>query len=264
MTTSYRSADHGKGRERPLHLSFLVGSSGIAWCAQDAETGVPLAIELMTGNSGILHRDQPERPSSVSFITLPEWSALVPEAALVPGSEADHLALVHGGLPSGAMRDEPVPHIGARCIYVHDDESEHQVLQRWPAARPLPLHAVLLGAALARWQDAPLVLVHRGEGRLDITVTAQERVLLSNSFPVRAANDVLYFTLMAMERCGLKPSSVDLRYGGLQLTPTERDLLERHVQHCSPAVELTLPGRQGPDPAPERWLALLEQFACAS
>ena len=255
----------GPVEPRAIHLSILASPGTTAWAAHDMDTGRCFAMgELGTGEHWDDHALPPD-PRTVTFITLPEWSTLVPEAALRPDVEARHLALVHGGLPSGAMRDEPISTLGARCIYVHDDRSEHLLLERFPAARPLPLQALMVRAAQSRSVEGPIVLVHRMDGRCDVAVANKGDLLLSNSFPARTSSDLLYYTLLATDRSGLVPKEVQLLYSGIHLTRAERDLLDRYFERSRPALAVgdeVFEGRAPKDP--ERWLALLEQFVCAS
>jgi hypothetical protein len=198
-------------------------------------------------------------------VSLPEWSTLVPDGALAPGTEARHLALVHGTLPTGAMRDEPVPSLGATCIYVHDDRLEQPVLDRFPKARPLPMQALMVRAALARSTNGPVLLLHRSTDRADVAVARRGELLLSNMYPARSAQDLLYFLLLAVERCGLAPGTVELQLGGTHLGDMERDLLGRYFERVAPVVQAPWTATGGGAPLqPERWWAVLEQFACVS
>lgn len=260
---SHRSSRYDPGRDRAWHLSILTGQGITACAVHDAADGTAVALFWGDGH-GVLDDPQlPPHPASVSFVSLPEWSTLVPDGALAPGSEANHLALVHGGLPSGALRDEPVRSLGATCIYVHDDREEHAVLQRYPNARALPLQGLMVRTARSRGADRAVLLLHRAADRLDVAVVDRGRLLLSNSYPARSAHDVLYFTLLSLERTSLSPASVTLLIGGPHLSEAERDLLARYVEHCEAAVGgLIEDERSTPAPGPERWMAALEQFEC--
>jgi len=195
-------------------------------------------------------------------VSLPEWSTLVPEGALERGSEASHLSLVHGRLPTGALRDEPIPDIGARCIYVHDDELERHVLDRFPGARPVPMGALMLRGALSRSATGPVLFVHRGHDRLDAAVADKGRLLLCNTYPARSSQDLLYFALLAAEGCGLAPANMRVEYGGHQLVQHEANLLSRYFGKPTAAAG---PWLKADDDADRwRWLALTEQFACVS
>ncbi len=260
-----RSARYDAARERAWHLSILVGQGLSAWATHDMADGSPVAMAWGAGDEAMQDEMLPRSPISVSFVGLPEWSALVPDGALRPGSEARHLALLHGGTPAGAMRDEQMPDLGATCIYAHDDRDERMVLDRFPSARPLPMQALMTRTAHRLAQEKSLVLLHRGEDRLDVAVHAGGRLLLSNTFPVHAANDVLYFTLLATERSGLSPITSTLVAGGTHLQATERELLGRYFTQLAPDQGLHWADvREGGHVPAGRWMALLEQFACVS
>ena len=262
---SYLASRYDPGRERAYHLSILLAQGLSAWAVPEVADGAPLALGWGKDGDSLNDGELPTRPLTVSFITLPEWSTLVPDGALAPGSEARHLALVHGGLPSGAMRDEPVEHVGATCIYVHDDRLEQAALERFPHARPLPMQALMVRTALARCGDRPVVLLHRSTDRLDCAVAKGGRLLLSNTFPARSWQDVLYYALLATERCGSQPDAVDLLMSGTHLSMAERELLQRYFTHAAPAVEPPWSDPAADKAAPaDRWLAVLDQFACAS
>lgn len=262
---SHRSSRYEPAAERAWHLSILAGQGVSCFAVHALVDGQVVALAWGKEHSVLSSELLPVYPKSVSFVTLPEWSTLVPDGALVPGTEAQHLSLVHGGLPSGAMRDEPVRSLGATCIYVHDDREEHTILQRFPNARALPMQGLMVRAAKARGANSSTLLLHRGAERADVAVVDHGRLLLSNTFPARSAQDVLYFALLAMEQAGLSPSDIQLQYGGSHLSDGERDLLARYVPNCTPACKLpwardtTTPGS-----APYRWMAALEQFACVS
>lgn len=251
--------------ERTWHLSILIGQGVSAWAVHDAENGEPVALAWSTEDHCLGLPEVPSHPRSVSFVSLPEWSTLVPDGALVPGHEADHLALVHGGLPAGALRDEPVRSLGATCIYMHDDRTERRVLERFPNARALPMQGLLVRAAQARCTDRPVLLLHRGLDRLDITVANRGKVLLSNTYPARSGQDTLYFALLATEGCGLAAAETLLHAGGTHLSDGELELLARYfhssVQACA---DSWTEDQQGKDLRVDRWLGALEQFPCVS
>lgn len=252
-------------REQAWHLSILSGQGVSAWAVHALSDGMPMALHWAEGDEALLDAGLPTKPKTVSFVTLPEWSTLVPEGALVPGSEPLHLALVHGGTPTGALRDEPVPSLSATCIYVHDDVAECALLDRFPNARPLPMQALMVRAAIARGASAPVVLMHRGYDRTDVAIAGDGKLLLSNSYPTRSAQDVLYFMLLAVEGSGLRPAHVELRHGGTHLTSGERDLLHRFFANSAPADHSTWTGlAAGANADLDRWLGALEQFPCVS
>jgi len=260
---SCRASRYEPGREHAWHLSVLSGQGVSAWAAHATDDGEPVAMAWGGNDDALDDPLLPAHPQSVSFVTLPEWSTLVPDGALTPGSEPLHLALAHGGLPTGAMRDEPVRGLDATCVYTHDDRAERAVLDRWPTARPLPMQGVMVRVAQSRCGEHPLLLLHRGADRMDVAVARDGRILLSNTFPARAAQDTLYFALLAVERTGLTAAGVELRLGGTHLSDQERALLARFFPRTGPACDA--PGGLTPTPAgADRWLAALEQFACAS
>lgn len=245
-------------------MSLLVAGELRAWAAHAVDDGQVVALQWAHGVSALDAPELPAHPASVSFVTLPEWSTLVPEGALEPGSEPHHLSLVHGGLPTGALRDEPVPDIGATCIYVHDDEHERQVLDRYPNARPVPLCSLMLRSALSRSGDGAVMLLHRSHDRLDVAIARTGRLLLSNTYPARSSQDLLYFALLAADGCGMAPAAVRVLHGGTHIAAHEVSLLQRYFAKAEEAgtaslgtiAEATIDG--------SRWLALTEQFACVS
>ncbi len=259
----WSSPRYQSARERAWHLSILMAHEAIAWCTHAMDTGEPTALQWSADASALDSEALPQAPASVSFVTLPEWSTLVPEAALEPGTEAAHLRLVHGGLPTGALRNEPFDSLGAVCIYVHDDERERMVLDRFPGAQPVPMQALMLRGALALAGEGPALLLHRSHDRLDAAVADQGRVLLTNTYPAKSSQDALYYALLAAEGCGLRPGDLMLHHGGTHLTAHERDLLKRYFPRERDAAA-RWPALQGAGLDPFRWSALLEQFACAS
>ncbi len=262
---SSKTSRYAPDKERGLHLSLLIGQEWSAWAAHHVEHGTVEALCWGRNDQALNDDLLPRMPHSVSFVSLPEWSTLVPDAAFTPGSEAHYLKLVHGTLPTGAMRDEPIASLAAKCIYVHDDLTERTVLQLYPNARALPLHGVLLRAAEARHGSAPLILAHRSAERLDVHVMREGRLLLSNSYPARSVHDVLYFTLLAADVTGLDAQTAEVQLCGTHIGTADLDLVRRYFPFCIPASG---PGWSELKPsagtAPERWLAALDQFACVS
>lgn len=252
-------------RDRAYHLGLLLGQGISAWAVHALEDGAPVALGWADEANALKAAELPLHPVTVSFVTLPEWSTLVPDGALAPGSESAHLALVYGRIPSGAMRDEPVRSLGATCVYVHDDVAERVVLERFPRARPVPMQGLMVRTALARCTDRPVVLVHRAVERADVAIAGHGRLLLSNTFPARTAQDLLYFTLLAVERSGLAAADVQLLWSGTHFTPAEQELFARFFPHTGDALNPAW-RKQAVYAAerPERWMAVMEQFACVS
>lgn len=265
MLVDHHSASYDPGRERAWHLSVWMAPDLNAWCVHDRDTGTVVALHADKGERLPAEDALPKRPASVSFTALPEISTLVPESALTPGSEVQHLKMVHGTLPTGLLRDEPIGVLGARCVYLHDEQAEHRLLTRFPHARPLPLQAILVQGALARSGKEALVWMHRSAQRLDLAIAQDKRLLLSNTFHAVGAEDLLYYALFALEQCGLAPQNTLLLGSGTHLAATEEALLARYFPRLTP---MPAPD-DGPIAglriaAPHRWAALLEQFACAS
>lgn len=267
MTAEHRSPAYDPARERAWHLSLWMAPEASAWCVHDRASGHVMALYAGKGNVLPHGSAMPLRPAAVSFTALPEISTLVPEAALVPGSEMRHLKMVHGTLPTGLLRDEPIGALGARCVYLHDERTEHQLLARFPNARSLPLQVLLVQAALARSTKGPVVVVHRTEKRVDLAIAQERRLLLSNTFHAVTAEDVLYYTLFALEQCRLEPGAVAVRTGGPLVTDTEVTLLARYLPDLAPMITAADARLEALEPLPEHvhhWAALIDQFACAS
>lgn len=260
-TGAYRANDYRAADDRRYHVGIVIGPDVSAWVARDVRDTRVAALAWAPAGQALHAGDPPTHPRSVTFVALPEWSTLVPEGALQPGTAVDHLALVHGKLPSRPVREEPVQPLGAQCLYVNASDHERTVLDRYPIARSLPLQAVLVHGARSRSLQGPTLLMHRGSERLDIAVANKGELLLSSSYPARTAEDVLYFCLLAAERVGCDPSTLAVRLGGTHLDPADRETLRRYFGDTASSVAPTsaLAGVQ-----PDRWLAAFEQFACVS
>lgn len=127
-----------------------------------------------------------------------------------------------------------------------------------PLARPLALQALLVRAAMNRRADRDVLLLHLGTDRMDAVLATHGTIALSNTFPVRAPEDALYFALLAAERTKREPQDLQLLYCGPHAHDNVVALLERYFAQCAPA----LPATSLAVDHPERWLALTEQFAC--
>ena len=121
MTIALNGPGYAPGRERSWHLSLWLSPELTGWCVHDLGDGRCVALHTAEGNALPDTAELPLRPASVSFVVMPEISTLVPETALAPGTETDHLRMVHGHLPTGLLRDEPITALDARCIYLHDE-----------------------------------------------------------------------------------------------------------------------------------------------
>ena len=264
MRTSILSTSYDAAKERAWHLSIWASPELSAWCAHDVSTGRCVAL---SSDHGMALPDEallPKRPVSVSFTALPEISTLVPESALAPGSEMRHLKMVHGNLPTGLLRDEPIGALGARCVYLHDEQAEHRLVTRFPHARSLPLQAVLVHAVLARSSGKHTVLIHRSAKRLDLAIARDQRLLLSNTFHAVASEDVLYYTLFALEQCGARPEDTRGLTCGTHLNAGDDELLARYlpdIAHMIAPEDQRLNGLNVS--GPHHFAALVEQFACA-
>ncbi|MCB0794556.1 MAG: DUF3822 family protein [Flavobacteriales bacterium] len=264
MQAAHQVARYDPDRPGTYHLSILSTPGAQAWCVHDTSDGACLAIHSDQGEALPAQDVLPKDAVSVTFIGAPELSTLVPESALVPGSEMEHLTLVHGALPTGLMRDEPIEPIGARCVYLHDERTEHAILQRFPAARPLSLRGLLVQRAIDHGRSGAALILHRIGDRMDLAIADRGRLLLSNSYHVGGATDTLFHVLFAVEQVSMVPDRIKVYAGGPAWGQEEQYLLRRYLVDCAAAVpsdrmDLAALGVQ----APERWLALFEQVACA-
>ena len=266
MTEEHFHPKYDAAKEHAWHLSCWVAPGLRSWCVHEKSTGRLMALVSGIGENMPLEQRMPVKPVSVSFTAMPELSTLVPESALVPGTEMRHLKLVHGTVPTGLLRDEPIGTLGARCIYLHDEMAERSLLERFPNARSLPLHGTLVSHALSHSPFGAVAVLHRSATRLDLVVAERGKLLLSNTFHATVAEDLLYYTLFALEQCGLSPDDVEVRAGGTHLTPGEEHLLEKYflkgpVPTTGPKdpalVDLQVPNAH-------HWTGLIDQFPCAS
>ncbi|MBK6542900.1 MAG: DUF3822 family protein [Flavobacteriales bacterium] len=248
-----------------LHLGILIRPNGMGWCANEPVTGHCLMLVHGEGDELPAADLLPERPASVSFTAVPELSTLVPESALAPGTEAAHLALVHGHLPTGLLRDEPIATLGARCVYLHDEAMEHGVLERFPAARSVALRNLLVRSALEQGKRRTTLVAHRVEKRFDVALADASGLRLSNAFHAATGTDALYYILFALDQLGLAPNAVQALWAGPGWTAADLDLLRRYLPLAAPVIARGNKVLGDLDvETPEHWFALLEQAACAS
>lgn len=265
MSASYFGRDYAPDRDRSWHLSILSSPSSQTWCVHDVRTRTCMALASALGDSLPEPTRVPERPASVSFIAMPELNTLVPEGVMDDGAETAHLELVHGALPSGRTRGTRLEAVGARFIYLHDEAAERAILQRHPSAVPIALGALLIGAALKEADRGTVLLVHRHGPRCDLVVARDGTLLLSNSFHAPEAADLLYFTLLALDRTATKPRDALVLTSGIALTDADGDLLDRYVDEARPAIACDHRSIAGLGiEAPERYLSVLEQIGCVS
>lgn len=261
---SHRSKDYHPEAERQHHVALVLGQGVSGWVAHDIHRGRLAAMHWAPDVDAIRSSDLPRHPRSVTYVMLPEWSTLVPDGAFEPGTAMEHLTLVHGHLPLGSVREEAVDTLRAQCLYVPDASNERLILERFPIARSLPLQAVMVHGARTRAHLGPVLLLHRGADRLDVTIADERTLLLSTSYPARTPEDILYFCLMATEHAGLRPDGIALRTGGTHLTKVDRDLLNAYFTDHQPAVPSTAIGDLPGGMEADRWLAAFEQIACVS
>ncbi len=265
MRIAVDSNAYAPERERSCHLSIWASGSFTGWAVHELASGRCVAVHAAPGDELPDPDRLPERPARATFIALPEISTLVPESALSPGTEMQHLRLVHGALPTGLLRDEPVEALGARCIYLHDEAAEHRLLKRFPAARPMSLQGLMVRNVLRHGGNGPVLLLHRTAQRVDLAIAKDGQVALSNAYHAVNGEDVLYFTLFALDRCGLKPAATTVVIGGTHLNDAEELLLKDYL----PTVKASPVAGDGVVNGlalehPERLAGLIDQCACAS
>ncbi|MEB2340909.1 MAG: DUF3822 family protein [Flavobacteriia bacterium] len=258
--------DYNPSKDHAWHLSVWLAPDLCAWCIHERSTGHLMALAAQGGDTLPLPDRMASKPSSVSFTAMPEVSTLVPASALQPGTEMQHLKLVHGKVPSGLLRDEPLATLGAHCLYLHDEQVEQDLLKRYPGARSLPLQGTLVGHALGRSSNGPVVVLHRSSNRLDVVVADHGKLLLSNAFYATMPEDVLYYALFAVDQCHLTPNAVSLYAGGTHLMAREEHLVSGYFERG--LLPSTGPGdhvlaKLNVSDA-HRWTGLIEQFPCAS
>ncbi|MBS1570505.1 MAG: DUF3822 family protein [Bacteroidetes bacterium] len=265
ITETFRK-EYDPARDHAWHLSCWLAPNLQAWCVHERSSGRLMALASGTGDELPARPMVPERPASVSFTAMPEVGALVPESTLEPGSEMHYLKLVHGSVPTGLLRDEPIGMIGAQCIYLHDEAAERNLLQRFPNARPLPLQGTLVHHALTHGPAGAVAVLHRSSTRLDIAIADKGKLLLSNTFHATVAEDVLYYTLFCLEQCGLSADKAAIRAGGTHLTAGEEHLLSLYAAKGPiPSTGAGYAALEGLELAnAHHWTALIEQFTCAS
>lgn len=248
-----------------LHLAIVVHPDGLAWSAHDRADGRCLCLAQGRGTTWPAEERLPLEPAAVSFCALPELSTLVPESTLRPGTEAGHLSLVHGPLPTGLLRDEPVEDLGARCVYLHDEGMEHRVLERFPAAQAVALRSLLVRGALACGRQGAAVVAHRVGKRMDVAVADAQGLKLSNAYHCTTGTDALYYLLHLLDALRLEPAAVAVRWGGPAWAGADLELLKRYLPTAAPVLTSADPMLAGLETAaPETWWALLEQAGCAS
>jgi hypothetical protein len=266
MTTEAFHTEYDPAQDHAWHLGCWLAPGLQAWCVHDRRNGKLMALAAAPGDSFPLAERLPQRPASVSFTAMPEVGTLVPESALAPGTEMRHLAMVHGTVPTGLLRDEPIGLLDARCIYLHDETAERKLLEQYPNARSLPLQGTLVNHALARSAAGAVAVVLRSSSRMDLAIAERGKLLLCNTFHATVPDDLLYYTLFCLERCGIAPAAVELRVGGTHLAPTEEHLLSNYfARGATPTTapdDAVLNGLQLPQA--HHWTGLTEQFPCAS
>lgn len=253
-------------KDHAWHLSCWLAQDLQAWCVHDRHTGRLAALAYAPGEALPSEEWVPTRPHSVSFTAMPEIGTLVPEHVLVPGAEMRHLKMVHGPVPTGLLRDEPIDRLGARCIYLHDEMAERKLLDRFPNARSLPLQGTLISHALGHATNGAVALLHRSSARLDLVLADRGKLLLSNTFHATVAEDVLYYTLFCLDQCHIAPEAVVVRAGGTHLSASEEHLLSSYfLQGPVPSTgQADAPLEDFPLPDAHHWTGLIEQFQCAS
>ena len=100
MTVETFRPGYDPAKEHAWHLSCWLAPGLQAWCVHEKSTGRLMALAGNTGDELPMQGHLPAKPVTVSFTAMPEISTLVPESALVPGTEMKHLKLVHGTVPT--------------------------------------------------------------------------------------------------------------------------------------------------------------------
>lgn len=111
---------------------------------------------------------------------------------------------------------DPVPRAGAMLLFALDEVLCQKLLEAFPDAHFLSAQTALLRHFAAKGATRPgkRTFVHLHEGKADIAVFEDERLMLCNSFDVQADTDVAYFTLNVARLHGIDVSDAPFYVAG--------------------------------------------------
>ncbi len=158
----------------------------------------------------------------------------VPVALFQPGEEATFLYKLTSPLPEDELHSHPCAGLKVQAVYALSKRLRPLLREYFPLARVHHLGTAFLMAAhqhSVAQAGAPFVLAELQHRALRLAAVQDGRLLFFNTFHVRHARDVLYFTLLAYREAELDPLQVPLWISGQVLEESDAlQQLRRYVR----------------------------------
>jgi hypothetical protein len=229
-----RYIDPEAGRVSSLSCQFfiLIGQDSLQYCLLDPEKNTFIALadyrlpdipktreafytqvgQLITGEE--MFRNN--YASVVTGIDTP-WHTLVPSALYDAGHLEKYLGF-NFRLPEGCrVVSDKIEELDAFNIFGYLPGPGELIRERFPGAALVHPSTALVRAVYRHHQvnpDAARIFLNSRKDTIDLVAFNGNRLAFFNSFSARSREDVLYFTLYAIDQLRLRPDAVQLILAG--------------------------------------------------
>jgi len=229
----YFDPDAGRISSYFCQLFALIGQESLQYCILDTEKNTFIALadyrlpafpktpEIFYSQLGQLISEEElllkKYPSVVIGIDTP-WHTLVPSPLYDTGQMSKYLEF-NFSLPDDCqVRSDKVEEIDACNIYGFLPGLQDVIRKYFREAAIVHHTSALIKAVYQHHQlnpEPPCIFLHARDRFIDLVFFDGNRPAYFNSFPCRSKEDILYFTLYAIEQLKLRPDSVQLSITGM-------------------------------------------------
>lgn len=152
---------------------------------------------------------------SVSAALVDHRSTLIP-GPLFDEQHADKLLQFNHGKNVGKAAHDLIPEINAQNVYMLPENVSTTIKKIFPNVQLFHFSTPLLETLLVKNKHSKeqQIFVHLLPTRLCVSVLKEGKLILYNSYPHQTNEDIVYYTLFAMEQLQLNPEKVPLAIWG--------------------------------------------------
>jgi len=245
----YFDPESGRISSYFCRLFILVGQESLQYCILDTEKNTFIALAdyrlPVQAKSQEIYYDQLDKLlgdeeklvkkySSVVIGLDSQWHTLVPLSLFDPGQVLKYLEF-NFSLPENCLVGfDQVSEIDASNIFGYSSGLKDVFSRHYPEAAFVHRSSALLKAVREYSQvdlDQPALYLNSREQYIDLACFDGKDPVFFNSFPCRTKEDVLYFTLYAIEQMKLRPDAVRLIVSGMAEPGSDvYRLLEQYIR----------------------------------
>lgn len=194
----------------------------------------------LTGTPGINHK---KFPSVVIGADSPYFT-LVPQPFFDPGKLRQYLAVNFNPPENLETAADVLPELQACLVYGYDKGLPDAAREHYPEAAVFHSQTALLNYHHYQFRSNPErqgIFLHIAPTRMTLAVFNEGKLQYLNSFACQSREDILYYTLNALEQLRIRPGNATLVLSGdMDKHSATVTLLERYIR------EIRFAGRIGP------------------